>query len=531
MYRTTGSSRTFRKLSHGRCAWLTALILAAPFLTIISAANLFGSPAYAVDKARAAPNVAHLADAADDDLAFLDRVSQAFNRVATTVRPSVVSIQSRSKTGEAPWHRDIRRRLQPDIPDDDLPNFSVGAGSGVILDAQGHILTNHHVVHGAGRIDVTLADGREFKAGIVGTDRMTDVAVIKINARDLHPARFGDSDLADVGHLVLAVGRPFGFEHTVTHGIISAKGRNDVGVGIDYQDFIQTDAAINPGNSGGPLINTRGEVIGINTAIATATGGSQGVSFAIPANKARRIAARLITDGRIVRGYLGVTIQPPDEVLASRAGLEAPRGAVIGSTSPDGPAAASGLKPNDLIISVGDREVRNPTELQELIASTPPGETVKVLVWRKGQRQTLDVTVGKQPEGFRTRGFLPSAEEPLDEEIQEDEDDEVEQPRTMVGEEIEPLGIRVATVSPELIARYSLRGVENGAVVTWADPIGEGFSRGLRPGDVIIRVDSERVRNVADLTRLLTPEALAEGVRLTVKDPRSGNRYVGIRIE
>ncbi|MBN2218067.1 MAG: trypsin-like peptidase domain-containing protein [Pirellulales bacterium] len=319
--------------------------------------------------------------------------------VAKAIEPSVVGIDtiSNGQAGVAvpadEWSHMFRVPQQP--------YFLQGKGSGVIVDAEGHIVTNAHVIRGAVAARVKLSDGRTFNdVKVVGADSPSDLAVLKIDATDLTPAPWGDSDAVDVGDPVLAVGNPFGLERTVTAGIISAKNRKQVVPGLDYQNFLQTDAAVNPGNSGGPLVNLKGQVVGINTAIHGAS--YQGISFAIPSNMARDIVDKLKTGGQIARGWLGVSITELTGPLAKQLGIESDTpGAVVTHILPNSPAAAAGIEPGDIIVQWADTPIAGPGELGMAAAGTPIGSTAKVIVLRKGKRLELDVKVGQRPDGLR----------------------------------------------------------------------------------------------------------------------------------
>src|SRR6266851_7679581 len=263
-----------------------------------------------------------------------------------------------------------------------------GLGTGMLMDAQGHILTNHHVAGGAAKIEVLLANGHTYPARLVGTDPKTDLAVIKIEAKETLPAvTFGDSDAIDVGEWVVAIGHPRGLDQTVTHGIISAKHRRGISDPSSYQDFLQTDAAINPGNSGGPLLNLRGEVIGVNAAIASQTGGFEGIGFAIPSNMAVYVAKALMAHGKVERAWLGVSVQEVTPEVARSVGMEERKGALVAEVVKGGPAEQAGLRQGDVVIAYGDKEVADASALRNAVAVTPVGYELKVTVWRGGQQQ------------------------------------------------------------------------------------------------------------------------------------------------
>lgn len=319
--------------------------------------------------------------------------------VAKSIEPSVVgidAIRSGRSSVAAPsdeWSHLFRMPRQP--------FFLQDKGSGVIMDDQGHIVTNAHVVQGAVAVQVKLSDGRTFKnVKVIGSDPPSDLAVLKIDASDLTAARWGDSDAIEVGDPVLAVGNPFGLERTVTAGIISAKNRSQIVRNLDYQNFLQTDAAVNPGNSGGPLVNMRGEVVGINTAIHGEA--YQGISFAIPSSMVRDVFQKLTTEGRVERGWLGVGIAAMNERLAKESDIDpAVQGALVTGVLPDSPAEEAGIKPGDVIVKWNDTPIPGPGVLGMATAGTAIGSTAKVTVIRKKERLELEVKVGARPAGLR----------------------------------------------------------------------------------------------------------------------------------
>jgi len=352
-----------------------------------------------------------------------------------------------------------------------------GVGSGFIIESNGLVLTNAHVVEGATTIYVTLTDKREFKAKLLGMDKRTDVAVVKIEARDLPKLPLGDSSKVRVGEWVLAIGSPFGLENTVTAGIVSAKSR-DTG---DYLPFIQTDVAVNPGNSGGPLLNTAGQVIGINSQIFSRSGGYMGISFAIPIDEAMRVADQLRTNGKMTRGRIGVALGEMTKEVAESLGLGKPRGAYIRNVEPSGPAATGGIEAGDVILSFNGREIAKSTDLPRVVGDTKPGTSVPVQVWRKGSTRELTVTVtdnesaqaAKKPE-------TPAAN----------------------GSSVNTLGVTVTDLSD---AKKKDLNIKGGVEVTG---LGDGplARAGVRPGDVIIRVAD------ADISGVKQFEALVKGL-------------------
>ena len=273
---------------------------------------------------------------------------------------------------------------------------SLSLGSGVVIDARGTILTNNHVVEGASEINVSFSDGREVRARIVGTDPRTDLAVLRVDGGALPYAVMGDSNSLEVGDVVLAIGSPFGLGQTVTMGIVSAIGRGNIGI-VDYEDFIQTDAAINPGNSGGALVNTRGELVGINTAILSRSGGYQGIGFAIPSDMVREVLEDILEHGRVIRGYAGLALQGITPDLARAFSLPDTHGALVARLDPDGPAAASGLRRGDVILSLQGRDVGSVDELRTRLSRFEPGDTVTLHLLRKGRRYETEMTLGEPP--------------------------------------------------------------------------------------------------------------------------------------
>ena len=353
-----------------------------------------------------------------------------------------------------------------------------GVGSGFIIESNGLILTNAHVVEGATTIYVTLTDKREFKAKLLGMDKRTDVAVVKIEARDLPKLPLGDSSKVRVGEWVLAIGSPFGLENTVTAGIVSAKSR-DTG---DYLPFIQTDVAVNPGNSGGPLLNTAGQVIGINSQIFSRSGGYMGISFAIPIDEAMRVADQLRTNGKMTRGRIGVALGEMTKEVAESLGLGKPRGAYVRNVEANGPAAAGGIEAGDVILSFNGREINKSTDLPRVVGETKPGTTATVQVWRKGGTRDLSVTVA-DTDTSQTAAKKPDAP-------------------AAGGNTVNAFGVAVTDLSD---AKKKDLNIKSGVEVTG---LGDGplARAGVRPGDVIIRIAD------ADITGVKQFETLVKGL-------------------
>jgi len=488
--------------------------------------DVVGRMAYAMERGRIQAGQEQLTAVDSADMAALENLSRAYTRVAAVVRPSVVNVRAMSQV-DVP-----KAQLRKMFGDSEWAHpFAVGTGSGVIMDIDGHIVTNNHVAGDATRIDVTLADGRTYKAKLVGADKMTDVCVIKIDADRLHPARFGESDGVQVGEIVLAIGSPFRLDQTVSHGIVSAIGRNVESLDIDYQGFLQTDAPINPGNSGGPLVNIRGEVIGINTAIATENGGYQGVGFSIPASKVKQIAEQLISGKKIARGYLGVGIEPVPQGTAEAMGYDSPLGAMIGSVLDGGPAARGGLRYGDIILEVNGKPIRNHTDLTETIGGMRPNTPARFKIWREERKTELSFAVGEQPDGFTTRpGRMMRSPREDAEEVEPDDAKEDSSEGFARGQPIDGLGLEVVDLTAERARILQLKGVDGGAVVVAVSPMGDAVNSGLRRGDVIVSVDKKRIRTAQDLRGALSNTALGKGVRLTVRTSE-GSRTVHLRAQ
>src|SRR3972149_1449690 len=405
------------------------------------------------------------------DLAAAEQLSRAFTTAAEQVNPSVVTIFTETEIrgqqpsmgspfeqffGEAPFNQFFQGQPPHGQGQGQGQGRSrqMGLGSGVIVDANGIILTNNHVVDGADDIKIKLMDGREFTARVKGRDPQTDLAVLTIKAKDLQPIRMGDSDQARVGEWVLAIGSPFDpqLEHTVTAGVISGGGGGGVGISR-YEDYIQTDAAINPGNSGGALVHLRGELIGINTAIATPTGGRGGGVFAVPAALARRVMEDIVEKGKVERGWLGVYIQDVTPEMANALKLNSAKGVIVSKVQTDSPAGKAGLKEEDVILQFNAREVHNSVELSTWIAGTHAGTAVTLKVLREGE--PLDVTV--------KLGELTPEAQPLSEEKNTES----------------TLGLKVSNMTPEIRQRYSLPEKEGGVVVTGVDREGLAAGEGV----------------------------------------------------
>ncbi len=406
--------------------------------------------------------------------------------VAEDVVSAVVNISSTrevpsSKLPRSPFESDPFFRHffgPPGMRPDAGPRHQSSLGSGVLVRADGVVLTNSHVVDGATEVEVTLEDGRQFEAEIVGTDPKSDVAVVRLvdPPDDLDVLPLGDSDALRLGETVLAVGNPFGVGQTVTMGIVSAVGRANVGI-VDYEDFIQTDAAINPGNSGGALVNLRGELVGINTAIMSRSGGYQGIGFAIPSNMADGISRQLLDDGKVDRGFLGVGIQELEPGISEAMGLEDVEGVLVSDVSEGSAAEKAGLRAGDVVLSFDGHAVRSPARLRNLVAASGSERPFEVEVLRKGKKRVLRGTLGGLP------GLEEATDVPVD--------------AGSLG------GLTVAPLTPELRDEFDVSSrVRGGVVVTEVQPGSAADRAGLRTGDVLLELGREPIRSPADLERL-----------------------------
>jgi serine protease Do len=478
---------------------------------------------------------------ADPSVAQANTLSHAFRASAERVLPAVVAIQNESKPRLA--KRDVPRggeqmpRGGRQLPnefeqlDPFLKKFFEGApglggsdgfeqmpsmpqhssGSGVIIDPSGVILTNNHVVSGGGKITVKLHDGREFVATEVKTDPNTDVAVIKIKTTGSLPfAELGNSDAMQIGDWVLALGQPFGLQDTVTAGIISAKDR---GIGMmRHEEFIQTDAAINPGNSGGPLVNLQGEVIGINTAISSRSGGFEGIGFAVPVNVAKWVSDQLVKEGKVQRAFLGVGIQPLDQDLADQLGVTTPGGALVTDVQPDSPAAAAGLKSQDVITSFNGTPITNHRQLSAVVGRTPVGKAVPVVVYRDGKETKLNVTVRQAPANYGVR-----ADESLDQ----------EQPAE--GKQFNKLGLEVAPLTSDVAKHLGMKD-NAGVVITGVEEGSVAERAGLEASMAIVQVGRQNVKSVDEFEAALATGSLDKGILVLVKSAE-GSRFVVLKSE
>jgi serine protease Do len=442
--------------------------------------------------------------------------SNGFTEVAKAVTPAVVNITTvfsekvseRNLPGNVP--DELRERMEeffggpfgprgfrgPQGPGEPRGHRGGGQGSGVIVSSDGYILTNNHVIDGAREVNVTLPDKREFKGKIVGTDPKTDLAVVKIDGDNLPSVAWGDASKLQVGEYVLAVGNPFGLNSTVTLGIVSALGRGRMGI-TQYEDFIQTDAAINPGNSGGALVNTKGELVGINTAIFSQTGGYQGVGFAVPTSMSKPIYESLVKTGKVARGFLGIGIQDLNQDLAKSFGIKDAKGALVSDVKEDSPADKGDLKQGDIITSYQGLAVEDAMALQRMVTKTTAGTNVPVKVMRDGHEKNLAITIGEQPDSSK---------------IARVDSDE---------KEYAFAGVAVQDLDKDTAKELGLKGKAHGVVVTRVEPDSGADKAGLMPGDVIREINRQPVKSVKDFEKVSSEVRKGEHVLILIN--RGGN--------
>ena len=436
-----------------------------------------------------------------------DELNELFTGVAEDGKPFVVSIVS-EKSVERKIHPFFFSPFGEEFPEFEYKGHSLG--SGVIIDAsEGYILTNNHVIQDADEIKVKLYDKRELEAEIVGTDPMSDIAVIQIEGLDLTEADIGDSDDLKVGEWVMAIGSPFGLHlnHTVTAGIVSARGRSDVISRLNYEDFIQHDAAINPGNSGGALLNLHGELVGINTAIATGglSNSNAGVGFAIPINQAMRVVEDLIVSGSVTRGWLGVSIQDIDENMAKALDLEIRDGAIIAQVLKNSPAEKGGIKEQDIILEVDGKEVGNSSQLKNLVSSHRPGEETDLLILRDGLELDLTVELGARPDEEELASVYKSG-----------------------GSFYDDLGLMVDGIESDFARKHGI-DEEYGVVVRKVKKQSPANRSDIQPGDVITKIGRDKITSTDDYQSLVKQYEEGDSILLLVK--RNGaSRFVALEI-
>ncbi|OAI49723.1 hypothetical protein AYO43_02735 [Nitrospira sp. SCGC AG-212-E16] len=429
-----------------------------------------------------------------------------FVEIAKSVKPAVVNIAATrsGKPGEGPHGSPLddpffRKFFGDEFFKRDAPQREPkerGQGSGVIVEANGLIITNNHVVSKADEIRVFLSDKREFKGKLIGTDTKTDIAIVKIEATGLPTVPWADSDQLEVGEYVLAVGSPFGLTQTVTMGIVSAVGRASMGI-AEYEDFIQTDAAINPGNSGGALVNVRGELVGINTAIFSQSGGNMGIGFAVPSNLSRTVMDQLVRTGKVVRGWLGVAIQDLSAELAAQFGITDTKGVLVSDVMEDSPAKKAGFERADVIVEYDGKPMDSPTHLRNAVAQTPIGKKVSVKLIRDKKPKTIEVTIVEQPKSLGQPGAEESRESAVPTGILSD--------------------IDVHELNEELASRYGLKAADRGVVVIRVRSGSTAEEMGVREGDLILEVNRKAVSSLKSYEQAASGLAKDQAVLLLLK--------------
>lgn len=419
-----------------------------------------------------------------DPSEVLNQFGNAMAKVAEQVKPAIVNISTTRliKAQRHPFFDDpFFRRFFGDEFQRQQTRKVTNLGSGVIATSDGYILTNNHVIEGAEDILVKLSDNKEYKGKVVGKDKRTDLAVIQIDEKNLPTIKWGDSDKLRVGEVVLAIGNPYGLNQTITMGIVSALGRSGIGI-TDYEDFIQTDAAINPGNSGGALVNTRGELIGINTAIFSTTGGYQGIGFAIPVNMAKNIMNSIINQGKVTRGWLGVHIQPLTPELIKQFNLKDDKGVLLSDVVEGGPAEKGGLKRGDVIIEYDGKKIESPVHLRNTVAATPPGQNIKIRVIRDSKPLLLNVKIGELPADPQIASLSQSSDTFR--------------------------GISVQELTDEILKKSGITRKIKGVVVIRIDDTSPALGK-LKEGDIITEINRQPLSGVADfnnITSKIKPE-------------------------
>ncbi len=459
--------------------------------------------------------------AQEEGIESLRNTSKAFASVARKVSPSVVFIQVEATQAQpqiqqfsapfgqgSPLNDDMLRRFfgdqfrgLPQRPGQQRiqpRRKMMGQGSGFVFKTDSgllsadktYIMTNNHVVDHADKITVKFQNGKEYIAKVKGTDPKSDVAVLEVETGNAPALKLGNSSRLDVGEWVVAIGNPFGLSHTLTVGVVSAKGRSSVGIN-DYENFIQTDAAINPGNSGGPLVNLDGEVIGMNTAIFSRSGGSMGIGFAIPINLAKNIANQLIKTGEVVRGRIGVVIQPLTNELADSFGIEAGQGILVAQVSDNSPAQQAGIEQGDVIVSYQGKKVDNVGRFRNSVSLTTPGSKEEIVVLRNGKRKHLTITIGKQ-----------------------DMDQQIAAGPAQSADEI---GLTVQSITPQQAEQYNIKS-GNGVVVTQVRPNSIAAMAGIKAGTVILQANRKQIKNAADFKRAIKDSNSKKRLVLLIKD-------------
>ncbi|NOY88661.1 MAG: DegQ family serine endoprotease [FCB group bacterium] len=492
--------------THLKLVIVVLVIFAFGYMFLPSIHSITKQPASATAATTASASIASTSPAVsieDRPLTTLRDLNQAFADIASTVKPTVVTVftektlRIRQNPFFSPFFFDFFNGPQGhnNIPEQNF--HQRGLGSGVIIASDGKIITNNHVIDGADSIYVRTYDKHKYLAKVIGADPKTDIAIIKIDAKNLPVIKIGNSDSLLVGEMVMAIGSPMSenLAYTITQGIVSAKGRSNLGL-ADYEDYIQTDAAINPGNSGGALVNLNGELVGINAAIVTKSGGFQGIGFAVPVNMAMNIMNSLLKNGKVVRGWLGVTIQDINDAIANAMNLKEHNGALVGDVLANSPADKAGMKAGDIIIKMDGENIPNSSLLRNKVASTAPGTKVNFTVLRDGKEVDLSVRLGEIPSKY-SQGTLSSNLEDL-------------------------LGFQVSNFSNALAKKYNLDPNLNGVVVTQIDPNSQAYMTGLREGDLIRSVNKRKVDNVENFNKSLKGFQKGDTILLRIQRGESG---------
>jgi len=452
---------------------------------------------------------------------ILTQLSEAQSEVAAIATPSVVNISTTRmiKTRdempldlfEDPF---FRRFFGDQVPHPNLPkeHKEQSLGSGVIVSEDGYIVTNNHVIEKAQEIKVLLSNKKDYRAKLIGADPKTDIAIIKIDVKGLSALPWGDSNKLKVGEIVFAIGNPFGLNQTVTMGMISAVGRANVGI-ADYEDFIQTDAAINPGNSGGALINARGELIGINTAILSRTGGYQGIGFAVPSSMAKQVMDSLLKYKKVVRGWLGVSIQEVTSDLAEEFGVKDLKGSLVSGVMKGSPAEKAGIKQGDVILQYNGRLVEDTGHLRNMVSQTPIDTTVKVKLLRNKKEVLVDVVIAELPKKLAEA----SSQENESQENNEEESGAL-------------AGLVVRELTPDLARRFGFEATEKGVVVVKIETGSKLFEAGIRPGDIILQINQTTITSLEDYKKI-TPKIKAKERLLLLLRRKGQDLFVTVRPE
>ena len=470
--------------------------------------SLCALASYIASPLAAAPKVAQ--KTAEQNASFIcsaKEMSKCFTNVAKKSMPAVVFIKVQSNTDDQqnpfqspdPYENDALRRFFGS-PQQAEPRQQMSQGSGFIVSADGYVMTNAHVIRGADKITVVLHDGRELDGSVVGADAHTDIAIVKIEGSGFPFITLGDSEKMEIGEWVVAIGSPFQLESTLTVGVISAKGRQNLRI-TDLEDFIQTDAAINPGNSGGPLLNLDSEVIGINTAIVSRSGGYMGIGFAVPSNLAKNIMAQIINNGIVTRGFLGVSLQPVDKDIAEAFNLDKAEGALVSDIAKGSPSDKAGLKQGDIILEYNGIPVKSLGGFRNDVSLMTPGTVVKLKVNRKGKILTIPVTLGSASDSLSTTGGIA-----------------------------QKLGIEVDALTPEIASQLGYPKTEQGVVITKVKPGSVASTAGMRPGFLILAINHKQVSTVKDFNEAMAEVGNNNRVLILAKQG-SATRFYSIKLE